>query len=242
MATQVIRTTFQLKRGTAARWRELNPVLRQGEPGFEYDTGKLKIGNGLDAYMDLPYQTNKDYVVNRPTSATFPLIGEPNVIYKADNEKVLYQWNDETNDYEALNSIDLSEINALIETLKNKDVEIENSILQLSEKINKITEGAPEEFDTLKELYDYVTNLEINGAESTIAGIIIEGKPLEIVDKFIEIPLANYIQAGLVKSADSVNKIQVQEDGTMEVHSLGVSKLVQEEDLTLVLDSGDSFE
>ena len=41
--------------------------------------------------------------------------------------------------------------------------------------------------DTLKELYDYVTNLEINGAESTIAGIVIEGKPLEIVDKFINI-------------------------------------------------------
>ena len=63
MAVQIIKTTFQLKRGTAARWKELNPVLRQGEPGFEFDTGKLKIGDGLTTYNDLRYQTSKDYIV-----------------------------------------------------------------------------------------------------------------------------------------------------------------------------------
>lgn len=55
MATQIINTIFQLKRGTAARWAEVNPVLMQAEPGFEIDTGKLKIGNGTDKYLDLPY-------------------------------------------------------------------------------------------------------------------------------------------------------------------------------------------
>ena len=44
MAT-VIPTTFKLKRGIAARWAEVNPVLAQGEPGFVYDTNKLKIGD-----------------------------------------------------------------------------------------------------------------------------------------------------------------------------------------------------
>lgn len=240
MAVQIIKTTFQLKRGTAARWKELNPVLRQGEPGFEFDTGKLKIGDGLTAYNDLRYQTSKDYIVNQPTSATFPLIGEKDVIYKAENERMLYQWNDSIGDYEQLNFVDLSEINAFITSLQNKDVEIEKNIASLTEQINKITEGAPEDFDTLKEIYDYITNLDVQNPENKINGISIEGNLLEIVDKIIEIPLANYIQAGVVKSSDSVNKIQVDEDGTMEVNSVGISKIVQEDDVTLVLDSGDS--
>lgn len=54
MAT-TIKTTFQLRRGNAEVWAKNNPVLAAGEPGFELDTGKLKIGNGSDAYNDLPY-------------------------------------------------------------------------------------------------------------------------------------------------------------------------------------------
>ena len=242
MAIQVIKTTFQLKRGSAARWKELNPVLRQGEPGFEYDTGKLKIGDGLTAYNNLKYQTSKDYIISQPTAATFPLVGESNVIYKAENEKMLYQWNDTIKDYEPLNFVDLSEINGFIKTLQNKDIEIEKNVETLAKQIEDITKDAPEDFNTLKEIYDYITKIDLSGRDNLLEGISIEGKPLEIVDKFIEIPLANYIQAGVVKSANSVNKIQVGDDGTMEVHSLGISKLVQEEELTLVLDSGDSFE
>ena len=54
MAT-TIKTTFQLRRGNAEVWAKNNPVLAAGEPGFELDTGKLKIGNGNDTYNDLPY-------------------------------------------------------------------------------------------------------------------------------------------------------------------------------------------
>lgn len=55
MATQIIKTTFKLRRGLAARWAEVNPILAEGEPGFELDTYKLKIGNGEKAWNDLPY-------------------------------------------------------------------------------------------------------------------------------------------------------------------------------------------
>lgn len=40
---QVINTTFKLKRGTAARWIEVNPILEAGEPGFVLDENRLKI-------------------------------------------------------------------------------------------------------------------------------------------------------------------------------------------------------
>lgn len=51
--SKVIHTTFQLKRGNAADWATVNPILAAGEPGFELDTGVLKIGNGIQHYNDL---------------------------------------------------------------------------------------------------------------------------------------------------------------------------------------------
>ena len=44
-----------LRRDTAANWTSANPVLNQGEPGFETDTDKLKIGDGVTAWSALPY-------------------------------------------------------------------------------------------------------------------------------------------------------------------------------------------
>ena len=55
MAEVVLKTIFQLKRGTLEAWGRNNPVLRQGEPGYVLDTGKLKIGDGSTAWNDLPY-------------------------------------------------------------------------------------------------------------------------------------------------------------------------------------------
>jgi hypothetical protein len=51
MATQI-----KLRRDTAANWT-LNGsvVLAAGEPGFETNTGKLKIGNGNDDWSTLSY-------------------------------------------------------------------------------------------------------------------------------------------------------------------------------------------
>lgn len=240
MATQIINTTFKLKRGTAERWMQLNPILRQGEPGFEFDTNKFKIGNGYTPYNELPYQTSSEYVISRPTSATFPLLGEENVIYKATEEHKLYQWNVETKKYEVLNHVDLTEIHSLISALQQADVNFDQKVLTLSEKIEQLTNGAPEGFRTLKEIYDYVSNIELDAG--VINGILINNSLLDIIDGKVEIPFASMVQAGVVKGANSVNKIQVNDDGTMEVHSLGISKIIQDKEITVVLDGGNSIE
>lgn len=60
---KILKTVFKLRRGKAELWHSLNPVLEDGEPGFELDTGLLKIGNGEDAYNDLPY-INKQMTVD----------------------------------------------------------------------------------------------------------------------------------------------------------------------------------
>lgn len=33
----------------------INPVLAEGEPGYEVDSGKVKIGDGLRPWSELPY-------------------------------------------------------------------------------------------------------------------------------------------------------------------------------------------
>lgn len=48
-------TTIRLKRDLAVDWNSRNPRLDPGEPGFESDTGRLKVGNGRTAWQDLPY-------------------------------------------------------------------------------------------------------------------------------------------------------------------------------------------
>lgn len=47
--------TIKLRRGLSSEWLSIDPVLLNGEPGFEYDTGKLKIGDGSSSWSELAY-------------------------------------------------------------------------------------------------------------------------------------------------------------------------------------------
>jgi hypothetical protein len=46
-------TTLKFRRDTANRWAMLNPILSDGEPGYEIDTGKFKIGDGSTRWNEL---------------------------------------------------------------------------------------------------------------------------------------------------------------------------------------------
>ena len=99
--TVILNSMFQFKRGTKERWLELNPILLAGEPGYEYDTHRLKVGDGSTSWKDLDY-IGEESVVNAETHYEFPSIGKANVIYKADSEKKIYQWNNKTLAYEVI--------------------------------------------------------------------------------------------------------------------------------------------
>jgi hypothetical protein len=58
---------IQLHRNSANRWYQLNPLLAEGEPGFETDTGKLKVGDGSTLWNDLPYFLPNDNI-NAPVT------------------------------------------------------------------------------------------------------------------------------------------------------------------------------
>lgn len=96
---------IKLKRGKSTTWKTKNLLLLDGEPGFEIDTLRLKIGDGKTKWNDLPYQDqNNENVVNARAFAELPSIGQENVIYKVSSTAKLYQWNTTTNGYEALMS------------------------------------------------------------------------------------------------------------------------------------------
>ena len=60
MSATSVTTTIKFRSDTASNWTAADPVLQQGELGFEYDTLKFKIGNGIDCWNDIenPYLTS----------------------------------------------------------------------------------------------------------------------------------------------------------------------------------------
>ncbi len=108
---EIIRTTFQLRRGKEEVWKRNNPVLASGEPGFVTDKNHLKIGDGITAWNDLPYISKGEDgngVYNAETHYDFPSIGSVDMIYKAQSEKKIYQWNEQKLKYEVLSEIELT--------------------------------------------------------------------------------------------------------------------------------------
>ena len=74
---------MQQKRGTAANWFSANPILLAGEIGFESDTNKLKIGDGIKAWNDL------DYVTSSGNESMGSVGNNGNTLYSIENATVV---------------------------------------------------------------------------------------------------------------------------------------------------------
>ena len=77
---EIIRTTFQLRRGYEAVWKKNNPVLVCGEPGFVIDRNRLKIGDGETAWNDLPYFGGESIKIEEITETVENLTNDINKI------------------------------------------------------------------------------------------------------------------------------------------------------------------
>ena len=100
--------------------------------------------------------------------------------------------------------------------------------------------------DSISGLFGAAAQTKLSGiAEgaqvNVLEGIKIAGAKLEVgADKHVNIPFATNDTIGVVLSSAAENKISVGTDGTMEVNSLNVNKLVQTEGETLILNGGSS--
>ncbi len=48
---------IQIRRDTSERWTEVNPLLMEGEMGWETDTRKAKMGDGINNWNDFLYNS-----------------------------------------------------------------------------------------------------------------------------------------------------------------------------------------
>ena len=51
----MLKARIQLKKDTSEAWRTNNPVLLDGEAGYESDTNLMKVGDGIHRWLELDY-------------------------------------------------------------------------------------------------------------------------------------------------------------------------------------------
>ena len=56
---------IQFKRGNTEAWDKLSVPLADGQPGYDKTQNKLKVGNGVSQWKDLPYLDlgGADYII-----------------------------------------------------------------------------------------------------------------------------------------------------------------------------------
>lgn len=94
--------------------------------------------------------------------------------------------------------------------------------------------------DFTNELLEKLNGISAGANANVIEKVQIGDTALPIVEKAVTLPGATADQLGLVKSSVYENKVAVAEDGTMEVNSVNVNKLVQTEGDELILDGGNA--
>ena len=103
----IIQHQYRLKGGAEETLKQKNIFLERREPCVVFCADghtRLKIGDGKLHYKDLPFvgDAPKEYVCNFDNHFQFPNVGSVDVIYKAEKECLLYQWNPETYKYDVL--------------------------------------------------------------------------------------------------------------------------------------------
>jgi hypothetical protein len=61
---------IQVRRDTSLNWTQTNPILAQGEIGFELDSNKMKFGTGQQRWNDIQYFSGSGATINFITNST----------------------------------------------------------------------------------------------------------------------------------------------------------------------------
>ena len=125
-----------------------------------------------------------------------------------------------------ITEIEMSKVTGLPEALAGKVDAVEGKGLSTNDLTDELLE-------------------KLNASQANVLEIVkVNGVALEIADdKSVDIvipetPIATAEVAGIVKSAEGENKVSVAEDGSMEVNSVNINKLVQTEGDVLIMNGG----
>ena len=109
----------------------------------------------------------------------------------------------------------------------------------LAGKVDKVSGKGLSANDYTDEEKEKLGGVEAGANKNLIEIIKLAGAALNISEKAVNIPFAGDT-AGVVTSSTGENKVAVAEDGSMEVNSLNMNKLVQSDGDTLILDGGNA--
>lgn len=62
---------IQIKRGKTENWRKAKNILKSGQPGYDKDKHKIKIGDGVTSWKELPYASGlfEEEILDSETNA-----------------------------------------------------------------------------------------------------------------------------------------------------------------------------
>ncbi len=110
----------------------------------------------------------------------------------------------------------------------------------LDGKVDKVEGKGLSANDFTDELLSKLTGIEAGAQANDLEVVKIAGVALPISDKAVDIPIATTEALGVVMSSAAENKVSVGTDGTMEVNSINVNKLVQDGETALILNGGNA--
>ena len=248
MAIKTYNTIFKFRRANADQW-PANYVLKDGEPGFELDTGKLKIGDNKTPWSQLDY-LNGTATINTDGALIYSegllslnglngaIVGQ--VPAKAQDGAIT--WVTPLNIDTVMNS---DPVNTWVE---GKITAVTNRVYKGEAALVTTTNDTIQLLDTnydpivadINDVYSYndgASNkkyvwsgeewFELTGAE-----IYATKRNLELLDGRM-----TSLENNAVQSSNAVNQIKINNDKTMSVNTIGVNQLVND-DCLLILDNG----
>lgn len=88
--------TIRVRRGTTQQWENSTRVLLTGELGLDTTLNKLKAGNGVDTWNNLPYlfvsPSEITELVQDAIGDALPLVGDQNVLVTYDDENNIFNF------------------------------------------------------------------------------------------------------------------------------------------------------
>lgn len=174
---------MQQRRGTAAQWTSADPTLEAGEIGFETDTNKFKVGDGVNQWSDLDYfisesaistdiegaisDTEKganNGVATLDAFGRVPIAQLGNLVDGAPNalntlNEIAAALNDDENFANAVIS-QLDNVNATVDTHSNSLSTIDGQITTINNNINSLTSTVGTNSNNISTLQGDVDALE----------------------------------------------------------------------------------
>lgn len=160
MSNEIVQIRIQSRVDMKENWIKENPTLLDKEIGYERETGKYKIGDGIHEWNDLLYSSvGNEGITVEQFNALNSIVNDK--VDKIQGKNL--STNDFTNDYknkvDNLNSIIDTKVDKISgKTLSSNDftndykTKIDNTEHLVEEKIAALIDSAPETLDTLNEL------------------------------------------------------------------------------------------